>query len=139
MEAHFITVEQDKMIEMLLAGMNISDISKKLNIARSTVYTWKDKIEIKAELDKRRQGLKKTAQARIVSDVCTYVDNMRDLACSSGDIRVKFQANKYLIDQCLGAPGTAKEDANIVSEERTADKNTLKQELDNIKNLSLVK
>jgi hypothetical protein len=65
---------------------------------------------------------------------------MKKLANSSTDIRVKFQANKYLIDQCLGSPSAAKEDSNNNSTgKENADPNTLKKELEDIKNLKVVK
>lgn len=38
------------MIDMLLAGEYISDIAKTLNVARSTIYDWKSRSKIKAEL-----------------------------------------------------------------------------------------
>ncbi|MFW2500427.1 IS630 transposase-related protein [Clostridium diolis] len=140
MEGHIVTAQQDKMIDLLLAGENISDIAKTLNVARSTIYDWKNRSEIKAELESRREQLKKSAQDKITNDIGTFVDNMKKLANSSTDIRVKFQANKYLIDQCLGSPSAAKEDINTNSTgKENTDKNTLKAELNDLKNLTVVK
>lgn len=139
MEGHIITVQQDKMIDLLLTGENISDIAKQLNVARSTIYDWKSRSEIKAELERRREQLKKSAQDKITNDVCTYVDNMKELACNSTDIRVKYQANKYLIDQCLGSPSAAKEDNKDTNTgKENTDTNTLKKEIEDIK-LQVVK
>lgn len=139
MEGHIITVQQDKMIDLLLTGENISDIAKQLNVARSTIYDWKSRSEIKAELERRREQLKKSAQDKITNDVCTYVDNMKELACNSTDIRVKYQANKYLIDQCLGSPSAAKEDNKDTNTgKENTDTNTLKKQLEDIK-LQVVK
>ena len=135
-----ITKEQDIMIEMLLQGENISDIAKKIGCTRQSIYNWKDKPHIKAELDARRQDLKKTAHNLITRDVCTYVDNIKDLANNSTDQRVRLQANKYLIDQCLGAPATAKEDALISeTDDKNKDANALKAEMEEIKKLTVVK
>lgn len=65
---------------------------------------------------------------------------MKELACSSTDIRVKYQANKYLIDQCLGSPSAAKEEIKSPGEvDGGKDANTLKAELEDIKNLKAVK
>lgn len=134
-----ITVMQDDMIEMLLAGMNKSEIAKKLGVNRSTIYNWEDKAEVRAELERRRQAIKKSAHNRIVEGACTYVDNMKDLANNSNDQRVRLQANKYLIDQCLGI-ATATKDEIITSDGDTnKDTNTLQKELDNIKNLRVAK
>ena len=135
-----ITKEQDIMIEMLLQGENISDIAKKIGCTRQSIYNWKDKPHIKAELDARRQDLKKTAHNLITRDVCTYVDNIKDLANNSTDQRVRLQANKYLIDQCLGTPATAKEDALISeTDDKNKDANALKAEMEEIKKLTVVK
>jgi len=139
MEAHVIRKKQDEMIDMLLAGKSKSDIAKMLDVARSTIYSWEDKEDIKAELDKRRQQLKKSAQDSIVNDACTYVDNMKKLACNSTDIRVKFQANKYLIDQALGSPSATKEEVKTSTGEGNTDTNTLKAEIEDIRNLKAVK
>ncbi len=140
MEGHIITTQQDKMIDLLLTGENISDIAKTLNVARSTIYDWKNRSEIKAELESRREQLKKSAQDKITNDLCTYVDNMKKLANSSTDIRVKFQANKFLIEQGLGKAGIAeKEDDMDSTGKGNGDKNELKAELEDIKNLKVVK
>lgn len=128
------------MIDLLLQGEQITDIAKIVGVNRSTIYVWKDKSYIKAELDRRRQDLKKTAHNLITRDICTYVDNIKDLANNSTDQRVRLQANKYLIDQCLGSPTAAKEETiNTDIGDKDKDSNTLKRELNEIKNLSVVK
>ena len=133
-----ITKDQD--IMMLLQGENISDIAKKIGCTRQSIYNWKDKPHIKAELDARRRDLKKSAHNLITRDICTYVDNIKDLANNSTDQRVRLQANKYLIDQCLGSPTVAKEETiNTDIGDKDKDSNTLKNELNEIKNLAIVK
>lgn len=140
MEGHIVTTQQDKMIDLLLTGENISNIAKTLNVARSTIYDWKNRSEIKAELESRREQLKKSAQDKITNDLCTYVDNMKKLANSSMDIRVKYQANKFLIEQGLGKAGIADKDDDIDSTGKgNTDKNTLKEEIKDLKNLQVVK
>lgn len=135
-----INLDKDRMIDMLLSGINIAEIARTLNVSRQTIYAWKKETEVEAELERRREQLKKSAQDKITNDICTYVDNMRELACNSTDIRVKFQANKYLIDQCLGSPSAAKvEDKTPGEGKEGGDPNTLKAELEDIKNLKVVK
>ena len=107
-----INVEKDRMIDMLLSGINVTEIAKLLNVSRQTIYAWKKEREVEAELETRREQLKKSAQDKITTDVCTYVDNMKQLACNSADIRVKFQANKFLIEQCLGKSSVASDEEN---------------------------
>jgi predicted DNA-binding protein YlxM (UPF0122 family) len=135
-----INLDKDRMIDMLLSGINIAEIARTLNVSRQTIYAWKKEKEVEAELERRREQLKKSAQDKITNDVCTYVDNMKELACNSTDIRVKFQANKYLIDQCLGSPSATKEESKTPGEGGgEKDKNELKNELEDIKNLKVVK
>lgn len=134
-----ITKEQDIMIDMILQGETISDIAKSIGCTRQSIYNWKDKPHIKAEIEARRQDLKKTAHNVIVRDVCTYVENIKELANKSTDQRVRLQANKYLIDQCLGSPTAAKEDLTLAKDDdKNKDTNDLKKELEDIK-LQVVK
>lgn len=65
---------------------------------------------------------------------------MKEMANQKTDNRVRFQANKYLIDQCLGSPSAAKENtSNDSTGNENADTNTLKAELEDIKNLTVIK
>lgn len=62
-----------------------------------------------------------------------------NLAINSTDQRVKLQAIKYLMDRALGTPTIAKEDVNNIDDKDNKDTNTLKKEIDDIKNLKVVK
>ncbi|NFR85687.1 helix-turn-helix domain-containing protein [Clostridium botulinum] len=134
-----INIDKDRMIDMLLSGISIAEIARKLKVSRQTIYAWKKEKEVEAELESRRQQLKKTGQDKISSDICTYIDNMKEMACQKTDNRVRFQANKYLIDQCLGSPTAAKEEVKTSNGKENTDTNTLKQEIEDIKNLKVVK
>ncbi|NFL87490.1 HTH domain-containing protein [Clostridium botulinum] len=134
-----INIDKDRMIDMLLSGISIAEIARKLNVSRQTIYAWKKEKEVVAELESRRQQLKKTGQDKISSDICTYIDNMKEMANQKTDNRVRFQANKYLIDQCLGSPTAAKEEVKTSNGKENTDTNTLKQEIEDIKNLKVVK
>ena len=134
-----ISVEKDKMIEMCLADIAVTEIAKKLNVSRTTIYAWLKEKEVMAELEEREQQRKKFGNSKIVRYLPTALDNMIDLANNSTDIRVKFQANKYLIDQGLGSPSTAKEEVNTPTGKEGTDKNTLKNEIDEIKNIRAIK
>ncbi|WP_252224590.1 MULTISPECIES: helix-turn-helix domain-containing protein [unclassified Clostridium] len=134
-----INIDKDRMIDMLLSGISIAEIARKLNVSRQTIYAWKKEKEVEAELESRRQQLKKTGQDKISSDICTYIDNMKEMACQKTDNRVRFQANKYLIDQCLGSPTAAKEEVKTLNGKENTDTNTLKQEIEDIKNLKVIK
>ncbi len=79
------------------------------------------------------------ARTKIITNVGVCISNIFELANSSKDPRIKFQANKYLLDQAIGSPGTAKEELNTPKVKGEVDTNTLKKELDDIKNLKVIK
>lgn len=135
-----ISVDKDKMIEMYLANVKITDIAKKLNVSRQTIYSWLKEKDVMAEVDERRQQLKKKGQNKITQNICTCIDNVLELANSCADPRVRLQANKYIIDQGLGSPSAAKEDVvDNSGNNKNVDDNTLKQEIEEIKNIRVVK
>lgn len=137
---NIITKEQSDMIDELLLGRTITDIAKNvIKVHPSTLYRWLDKPEVKAELEERRRALRKSARDRITGNIMSYVNNMIDLAERSSDQRVKFNANKYLIDQCLGTATTTKEEDNTGDKGHNKDDNALKKDLEEIKNLKVIK
>lgn len=127
-----------ELIDRVLEGHEKTKIAKDLGIARSYLYVLLDKPEVKAELERRRTLLKKSASDKITNQVGSLVDKMLDLAVNSPDSRVKYNAIKYLLDRSLGVPTAAKED-NLSIEDKSTDNNNLKKELDDIKKLTVVK
>ena len=127
-------------IECLLARtMRKSEIADRVGISTRTLNRWENDEEFKAELDRCREQLKKTGRDEITNDICIYINNMKEMANQKTDNRVRFQANKYLIDQCLGSPSAVKEEIKTTTGEENPDTNTLKKEIDDIRNLALVK
>lgn len=110
-----LTQQQNDMVTMLINGENITDIAKKLNINRNTVYNWMKKDNIKAELDRRRQELARQGNQIILKDLTTYIDNIKVLANDKSDKRVCLAANQYLINRVYGNP-TSNVDINSDNE-----------------------
>ena len=131
---------KSKVIDEILEGKKMTEIAKDNGLYRSLLYRWlKDEL-FKAELETRRAQLRKSASDKITGRVNNLVDKMLDLAENSTDNRVKYNAIKYLLDRALGTPVAAKEDVNNVGNDKdNKDANTLKQELDDIKNFKVVK
>lgn len=131
---------KSKVIDEILEGKKMTEIAKGNGLYRSLLYRWlKDEL-FKAELETRRAQLRKSASDKITGRVNNLVDKMLDLAENSTDNRVKYNAIKYLLDRALGTPVAAKEDVNNVGNDKdNKDANTLKQELDDIKNLQVIK
>lgn len=137
---NILSKEQSDMIDMMLEGIPMTQIAKNIGVHRSTLYVWKDLDYVRGELEERRRQLRKAARDKLTSNILNCVGNIIDLANNSTDQRVKLQANKYLIDQAIGSPCVAKEEktSDTIG---TGDKdaNALKKELDDIKNLKVVK
>lgn len=137
---NILSKQQSDMIDMILEGNTMTDIAKEIGVHRSTLYVWKDLDFVRAELEERRRQLRKAARDKITGRVNKCLDNLIDMADNSTDQRVKYNANKYLLDQCLGAPATVKEEKIIDGKDnKNADTNTLKKEIEDIKNLKVVK
>lgn len=131
---NLVTKEQSDMIDEILLGRTISDIAKNvLKLHPSTLYRWLDKPNVKLELEERRKALRKSARDKITGNVLNYLDNMIDMANNSTDMRVKYNANKYLLDQCIGAPTTAKEDKTTDATTNTTPAVDLKKEIEALK------
>lgn len=125
---------------MYLSDITVTEIAKKLNVSRTTIYAWLKGKEVKAELEEREQQRKKFGNSKIIRYLPTSIDNMIKLANNGTYLRVKFQANKYLIDQGLGFPSADKEKSNNTSNgKENGDKNKLKAELEDIENLKVIK
>ncbi|MBW6408988.1 helix-turn-helix domain-containing protein [Clostridium weizhouense] len=139
-ESHIITKEKDKMIDMLLSGFNIKDIADACKVSRPTIYAWKKEPLVMAELEGRREQIKKTAQDKIVSNVTTCIDNMYDMANQKTDQRVRFQANKFIIEMGLGKASASTIDTSTGgNKDSSTDTNTLKKEIEEIKSFTVVK
>lgn len=135
-----LTENQIQAIDYLLSGtLTKADIAKRVGISTRTLYRWEKDEEFKAELDKCRNHLKNKATNRIVNETNSLVDVMLDLAYKSSDQRVKYNATKYLLDRSLGVPTAAKEDNSDTGDDKDKNTNDLKAELEDIKNLKVVK
>ena len=131
---------QSNVIDLMLEGHKMTEIAKETGIYRSQLYRWLKNEEFKAELESRRAQLRKSANDKITGKVDYLADEMLKLAKESTDQRVKYNAIKYLLDRSLGVPTAAKED-NIDpgDSDKNKDSNQLKKELEDIKNLTVVK
>lgn len=131
---NIITKEQSEMIDLILLGHSITDIAKNvLKLHPSTLYSWLHKDSVVAELEERRKALRKAARDKITGNVNKCLDNMLDLANNSSDTRIRFQANKYILDQAIGIPKALIESVSNGVEDKEKDVNTLKKEIENLK------
>lgn len=119
-----LTEEQSKMIDLIIKGRNITDISGIVHKSRTTIYKWLELSEIKEELENRRAEMKKAAKDRIATEANSCIDEIVDMAHNCKDSRIRFQANRYLVDHYLGAPSSKElnnDDGNEVNENKVVD------------------
>lgn len=136
-----ITPEKDMMIDMLLHGDTITSIAESCHVSRQSIYAWKSEPVVIAELNRRREALKKTSSDMILSYVPDCVKNVYELASGSGDQRVRLQANKFLIEMGLGkaAANTANNNDNDLNDgDNHKNTNDLKKEIDNIREMKAI-
>lgn len=132
---NFLNEDQSNMIDYLIEGKNISDIARILNKSRSTIYHWLELDQVKAEIEKRKTEIKSQAKSKIAAKVGGCIENIIEIANTCKDVRTKLAANKYICDQFLGTPGTAKEEQeidNAVSERFDIDDMLKQIEKDNV-------
>lgn len=128
-----LTMQQHDMITMMIEGESITDIAKKLNVQRQTVYNWLNKENITAELDRRRQELANRGNRIILKDITTYITNIKGLANNCSDKRVKLAANQYLLNRIYGNPTVAVESDDGDDDNKSIDTTELANELENFK------
>lgn len=138
MAYEIITKQQEEMIDMLIEGKSISDIARILKVTRNTIYAWKDKECIKAELDKRKQLLIHQGNDLILKDITSYVDQIKALAKDVSDKRVCLAANQYLLNRIYGSPSGTMEDDSSNTDENIPE-NDLEKELNRFKKLRAIK
>ncbi|NFG01756.1 helix-turn-helix domain-containing protein [Clostridium sporogenes] len=133
-----LTVKQSDMITMLIEGHSITDIAKKLNVTRNTIYAWMNKDNVKAELDRRKRELASQGNQMILKDLTTYIGNIKELANDNSDKRVSLAANQYLLNRIYGNPTSVVEDNTSDNNDNLND-NELEQELNKFKKIRRVK
>jgi len=127
-------------IDYILSGTMLKqEIANRVGISTRTLNRWENDIEFKAELDRRREQLKKCGEDKIVNETTNLVAQMLDLAYKATDLRVRYNAIKYLLDRSLGVPTVAKQGDNIQGDKENKDANALKKDLEEIKKLTVVK
>lgn len=99
-----LTKQQSDLVNCLIEGDTVTEISNKLGVSRQTVYDWMKRDIVKAELDNRRREITRQATAMILKDVGKNIANIQALANDPTDKRTALAANQYLINRIFGNP-----------------------------------
>jgi hypothetical protein len=128
-----LSKEQEELITFVIIGEKITDIAKKLNRSRQTIYEWLSRDEVKVELDRRKQELARQGNNYILKDLYSYIDNIKALANDRSDKRVCLAANQYLINRIYGNPTNSVEVNTNENDNNSLSETELEQEINRIK------
>lgn len=133
-----LTEVQYDAIKLLVDGQKVAKVAREVKVSRQTLYNWMNNAEFMQGIERYKSELIRTANNKILSNIDKLTDNLIDLAANSTDNRVRFQALKYLLDRSLGTPTASKEEKVVIDGDKKSDNNTLRQELDEIKNNKVI-
>lgn len=109
---------------------NKSEIAKIVNISRTTLYSWLEDEEFKAELDKRLQQRKNLVEKIIDSKLEDAVESLVDLSKKSDNDMVRMRALTYLLDRGLGKATTKVEVETAINNNLNVNDDLLELEYD---------
>lgn len=128
-----LTKQQSDLVNCLIEGDTVTEISNKLGVSRQTVYDWMKRDIVKAELDNRRREITRQATAMILKDVGKNIANIQALANDPTDKRTALAANQYLINRIFGNPKDQVEVGIDQKEDTGLDNETILAKLNRIK------
>lgn len=124
-----------QVIELMLKGETISDIARIAGVSRQAIYDWQKQEDFKCELDKCRQELKRTAEAKIAVNSNKYVSELERIAMTSNSERTRLEALQYLLNRHLGTPTSKIQNIDDEDAEETVPVETLDGEFDEFSKL----
>lgn len=95
-----------KLIELILAGENKTNIAKIIGISRQAVYDWLNDPEVIREMERTREEMLQAGKEKLTSRLDTYLDVLHKLATTSTDKRTQASCAMYLTDRILGKVST---------------------------------
>ena len=128
-----LTKQQSNLVNCLIEGDTVTEISNKLGVSRQTIYDWMKRDIVKAELDNRRREITRQATAMILKDVGKNIQNIQALANDPTDKRTALAANQYLINRIFGNPKDQIEVGIDQKEDNGLDNETILAKLNRIR------
>lgn len=93
-----LTPIQEQAAIMLASGTTISEVSTKLNVNRSTIYIWLDKVTFQCYYNMQIQDIQNTIRNGIFSLYETAINSLRDCLESTNQ-PIRLKAAQYIIDK----------------------------------------
>lgn len=97
-----IDLRKEKAIVEIVNGSTMVDAAKVAGISRTTLYTWLDDPEFKAELEAKQKMVADEVQSFISNNTLKYVQALHNLAMNTADKRTALTALTTLLDRSLG-------------------------------------
>ena len=103
--SHFLTVEQQNAIDLLVTGLSDQAVAEGVGVARETVTRWRNgNVYFQAALNRRRQEVWRGHQDRLRSLVGAALDTL-ERALKEGDSKAAVAVLKGAGHEAAGPPG----------------------------------
>lgn len=122
-----------KAIELWTEGKGNTEIAKIVGVSRTTIWTWSNEEEVKAELNRFEREIKTHAQNRFNNRLDSMVNNAFSLALNSPSDKIRADMTQYCIDRVLGKT-TTKVEVQPTGEENKVSVDILEQEFEEFEN-----
>ncbi|MBU3142221.1 helix-turn-helix domain-containing protein [Clostridium sp. CF012] len=104
--------EIEDILVLYIQGVGVTEISKQTGIPIRTVYNNLKRVDVVKRLQDEATYMKTQTRAMLMRDATNYVNNLKDIANKSTDIRSKLKANEVLLAYLIGSP-TANVDVTV--------------------------
>ena len=96
--------EIEDILLLYIQGVGVSDISKQTGIPIRTVYNNLKREDVVKRLQEEALFMKTQTRNMLMRDATNYVNNLKDIANKSTDVRSKLKANEVLLAYLIGSP-----------------------------------
>ena len=128
-----LTEAQVKCIKLMLEGVTITDIAKKLKVSRQTIYNWEDNAEFKTELDRCGRELVDSAMYKLKRAAPVAADKLVKLLSNGKYEKTQLNAAIDLLDRTTGK-ATTKVEVSDKQDNEHVSKDILEDEFKEIDN-----
>lgn len=128
-----ITHEQkEEFLQRYICGERVVDIAIDLGIGKSSLYNILKDVKVIRRLEEERQVVQNQTRNMIARDATRYINNIKDIANNSTDVRTKLKANETLVAYLIGNPNNSTEvtikDETDISSDISSYFNSIKDE-----------
>ena len=128
-----LTEAQVECIKLMLEGITITDIAKKLKVSRQTIYNWEDNAEFKTELDRCGRELVDSAMYKLKRAAPVAADKLVKLLSNGKYEKTQLNAAIDLLDRTTGK-ATTKVEVSDKQDNEHVSKDVLEDEFKEIDN-----